>query len=191
MEEQKTPTNETVVEFEDKKTFNLPLFLVWVAFVVSVLFLAVFWFSKNGMKSVAKEKQSEKEQLLSQIESEEYSEVAKNAEAIEVAVETLTAINNQEITTKKLLEEVNAVITSDVKIITISMGADDTLLLDGSTGSYRQVADLMMAIKSYERASEIKLGSVAASTDPSVSSTESVSFSISAKINTTLSIDNE
>jgi Tfp pilus assembly protein PilN len=188
VEEEKTPTNDTVVEFGDKKEFNLPLFLVWLGAIISIVFLGVFWFMNVSLKSQIEEKQSEKSELTVKLGSNEYKDVENKAESVRVAVETLDQISNNRIKTKDFLDELYKKVTNDVKISSISIGAEGTISLEGATGSYKQVADFMLGVKSYERLSNVELSSVSLSTDETAKNNEKVIFSVAGKVD--LSKDN-
>lgn len=181
MDPKEAPTKESVVEFEEHKEFNLAGLLVWLGFVLSLVFLVFFWFSKSGMESVVKEETAKKTELINEISSERFVEVEERAVAAEIAVDTLDTISNEKIKTKDFLDELYKSITKDTKLSSISIGSDKTIALDGSTATYRQVADFMLGLQSFDRISETKLVSVSASLED-VNANESVVFSVSGKV---------
>lgn len=171
--------NEPVVEFGDNKSFNLPLFLVWFSFIVSIVFLGSLWFLKMGFDSQIKTKQNERSELKARLNTQEYVDIEKKAEAVQVAVNTLSAISGTRIKTKDFLDELYKKVTNDVKLTSISLGADGSINFEGATSSYKNVADFMLGIKSYDRISKLQLMSVSASSDTSVKSNEKIIFTVS------------
>jgi len=177
--------NNTVVEFEDNKKFNTPVFLVWIAFAISLAFAGFLWISKAGLNSVIAEKTEEKESLTNQVGSEQYADIEDEAKAVKDAIDTLTLISQEKVKTTETLKEIYDNLTTDVKITSFSMGADNSIVLDGATASYRQAADFMVALKSSERLSEVSLSTISLSPDSEATANQKVIFSVSGKIDRT------
>ncbi|OGD63149.1 hypothetical protein A2215_01665 [Candidatus Berkelbacteria bacterium RIFOXYA2_FULL_43_10] len=187
--------SQSVVEFSDKKKMNPAPILVWTGFALSVLFLVYLLVAKSGLSSTILDLETEKSEITSQLASPSYADTESQVMAASEAINTLAEVKDREISKKILLDEIYAHITNDVKIASIAVSSDGSIAIDGATGSYRSVADLMLALKSNERISDLKLASVAISDEEGVSSKEKVTFSISGRIDfakdiTTSSSDN-
>ena len=182
MEEEKTPANQTVVEFEDKKRFNLPAFLVWITFIISSVFLGYLWIGKRGLDTVVVEKTEEKVALTSQVSSTKYAGIEKEAGSVKDAVETLSSIANDKIKTSELLTDIYSYLTSDVVVTSFSVGESGSVSLDGATGSYRQAADFIVAVKSNKRITNVELKTIFISTDAEVSASEKIIFSMTGSL---------
>jgi Tfp pilus assembly protein PilN len=174
--------SQSVVEFSDKKKMNPAPILVWAGFVLSVLFLIYLLVAKSGISSTISDMEIEKSDITSQLTSPSYADTEKQVMAASEAIDTLSEVKDKEISKKALLDEIYAHITNDAKIVSIAIGSDGNIAIDGATGSYRSVADLMIALKSCERLSDLKLASVALSDEGGVSDKEKVTFSISGQI---------
>lgn len=174
--------SQSVVEFSDKKKINPAPILVWAGFVLSVLFLVYLLVAKSGLASTISDMEAEKSDITSQLESPSYADTESQVMAASEAIDTLSQVKDKEISKKALLDEIYAHITNDAKIVSVAISSDGNIAIDGATGSYRSVADLMLALKSYERISDLKLASVAVSDEEGVSNKEKVTFSISGQI---------
>jgi Tfp pilus assembly protein PilN len=182
---------QSVVEFSDKKKFNFTPLSVWGGFALAVLFMVYLLVAKSGLSSTIADLETQRTDIQSQLESPSYVDTEKQILAASSAVNTLTEIKDKEISKKTLLDEIYSHITNDVKITSIAVGSDGSLAVDGATGSYRSVADLIMALKSYERVSDLKLASVAVSDEEGISAKEKVVFTITAKIDLTKEITSD
>lgn len=174
-----------IVEFADRKETDFSSLIVWLSFVVAVLFLGFIWFSNASLKTTISEKQSEKNSADATLALAENQKVINDVTGLKNVISILSQVSTQQESKKKVLDNLYLYFTKDVHISTIALTSDGTASLDGTTASYRTVADFMLALKSYDKVSNLQLKSVSMSTAEDAPPNEKVTFSVSFKLDTT------
>lgn len=178
-----------IVEFADKKEIDFSGIFVWIGFFLSLLFIIFIFLSNSSLKNEIESKENEKAQALSTLNLPENQKVVSDVLGAKSVISVLSQISMEQDTKQKVLENLYGYITKDVKISTISLASDGTVGLDGKTSSYRTVADLMLALKSNKKISEMDLKAVSISTDASVSASDRAAFSLVFKLDLTKTVD--
>lgn len=185
-DESREPTEKTeIVEFPDKKEIDFSGVFVWVGFFIALLFTGFIWFSNNSLKKEIASKENEKSQAVAILNLAENQKVVSDVLGVKEVISILSDVSTNQSTKKQVLDGLYTYITKDVKVSTISMAADGTIGLDGATSSYRAVADLMLALKSYKKVSALELKNVSVSTDASTNPAERAIFSFTFKLDMT------
>ena len=173
---------ETLSEFNQSKGASpVPSVLIWLSFIITLVVTGFFWLSDYSNVKAVNEKESEKNSIVSQLNSESNKRVEEEALNFQSAFTQLSTLVTNQVSKASFLTELYTHITRDVKISSISLSAEGDLGIDGATGSYRQVADLMLGLKGYSKLSDISLKSVAVSNEEGVPLDQKITFSISAK----------
>lgn len=166
------------VFMQDKGVSPIPSIIVWVTFALALFLTIFYWMSDySNVKSIA-EKESEKNSIVSQLNSENNRDAEDQANGFKLAFSRLSALVKQDSSKIDFLNELYSHLTRDVKISTLSLSAENELGMDCLTGSYRQVADFVLALEGFSKLSNISLNNVSKTTE------SGVSFSVSAKANT-------
>jgi len=173
-------TDTTFSQFKEHSTFNVPVVLTWTTAALSIVATLFFWWMNSNLSASLVEKNNEKDAIFQQISSQ--GDTEKKANDFKSAVSQLKAAYSDKFSISTFNSDFNKKITNDVKLTNLAVTADGSLSISGTTKSYRFVADLMMALKSWDTLSNVEL--MSAVTDVSEGTT-ATSFSISAKIDKT------
>ena len=188
--EQKRPTEshrpEAFSSFgEGNQRSIAPSVLVWMAFVIALALTGYFWLMDySNVKSIS-EKENEKNQISAQLQSANNKEAEETAVGFSSAFTELSDLVSNSVPKATLLTELYATFTKDVKISTLALSTEGGLSLDGATGTYRQVADFMLGLKTNKKVSNIVLKSVSMSTEEGAAANQKIAFSISADVQMT------
>ena len=131
----------------------------------------------DSLKAKVSEKDSIRQQILSQGDTE------KKANEFKQSVNQLKAAYAGKYDFTLFTKEFYKKITNDVKLTNMAVSTDGTLSIAGKTKSYRFVADLMVAMKSWDTLTDVDLLS-SAMNETEGGAVEAI-FSISAKIDKT------
>jgi len=175
----KASIDDSFAEFKEHSSFNTALALTWMVAVFSILATLFFWWMNKNETDALADKKAEKDSLIQQISSPGSIEIENKALDFKSSVSQLKRAYAEKYSYSQFLTGLNTKLTNDVKLNNIAV-TDGTLNLTGTTTSYRSVADLMMALKSWDTLENIELLSVA--NNLSDNKTETV-FAISAKLN--------
>ncbi len=165
-----------------KKSSKAPVVL-WLTFGISLIATIMLLMLSKSVENSVKEKQLTRDELISQLQSPSYSQIETKANTFKTAFDIFSQISNSQITKKDLLAELYKYTTKDVAIQNLLISSDGVLQLDGATSTYRNVADFMIALKSYNRVSEVSVGGISRSQSSDQDAKKMVTFSVTAKIN--------
>lgn len=177
------PRRETFDEFSQNQSSPVPNILVWLAFALVLIATGFFWLSDYSNVKAISEKESEKNAVLGQLNSADNKKIETEATNFKNSFQQLSTLVTKKVSKADFLNQLYTHLTRDVKITSISVSSENELGLDGATGSYRQVADLMLGMKGFDKLSEVSLKNVAVSTEDGVPSNQKIVFSITAKVN--------
>ena len=175
--------NDDAIKFSDHPSFNFALAILWVAAIFSVLGTLFLWWTNNDTKTSLKEKESQKNSIVSEMVSPTYTDVEKKASSFKSAVSALSAAAEERYSMDQFLKTFYTKITNDATVTSISVTQDGSLNITGQTKSYRSVAELLVALSSWKVLKEIDLTSVSMATGDQAAN--GASFSISAKVDKT------
>jgi Tfp pilus assembly protein PilN len=173
-------SDDSFSQFKEHSAFNFPVAITWTMAVFSIVATLFFWWMNKNLTETLKEKDSEKATILQQIASQ--GDTEKKANDFKLSVNQLKAAYAEKYSLSTFNTELYKKITNDVKITSLSVSADGTLSMSGTTASYRSVADLLVALKSWDTLESVDL----LSTATNITSTKlETTFSLSAKIDKT------
>lgn len=161
--ENKDPNSE-VIEFSDHPTFNFSLAISYLVALVAILGAVLFWWLNNDSVASLTAKNSEKSSIISEITSPTNIDVEKKASDFKSSVSALKSAEANKFEYSPFLTNLYTKITNDVTISGLSITSEGTVNLTGTAPTYRSVADLMMALKSWDTLSNVDLGSVSMTT---------------------------
>ena len=185
MDEKQISTNKGDFEKFSNKDSNLPLIVYWLTFVLSLIFIGVFWFLSFNLSNALEEKRQEKNQVLALLSSPDIVEVEEEAQKFYSVVNRLSEVSGLRVKKTKLLEDLFKNFTKDIRINTISISSSGGLSMGGVAPSYKSVGELILALKENERISNVRLGGVSMQASESIESNENVVFSVSSSIDMT------
>jgi len=168
-------------QFKEHPSFNFPVALTWVAAVLSVTATLFFWWINRNLTDSLSEKTTERDNIKQQILNQ--GDIEKKANDFKLSVEQLKIAYTEKYDFSAFTAELYKKITNDVTLESLAITADGSVSMSGNTKSYRSVADLMVALKSWDNLQDIELLSSA------INETEDggviTVFSLSAKIDKT------
>lgn len=167
-------------QFVDHPSLNVSVVLTWTVAIFSIVATLFFWWMNRNLNDALTEKLAEKDTILSQISSK--SDIEKKANDFKLSVNQLKIAYSDKYNFTTFTTGLYQKITTDVVIDNISISNDGHCSISGTTKTYRSVADLMVALKSWDHLKDVELTSNAASSTDGV---VSIAFSISAKIDKT------
>ncbi len=180
------PTGALSVDRKNKGVIST--YILWITFVLALVFTALLLFKSRSVQNEAMAKQESKDEIVSQLNSPSYLEIEKKANSFNEAFSIISAISEKSISKKELLGQLYGYFTKDVQIRNLALTKDGTVTVDGNTSSYRAVADFMTAVKSFNRVSEMTLGSVSLSEGEDIDAKKAISFSINFILDTQKSV---
>lgn len=176
----KTAIDNGFAEFKERSHFNTGLMLVWMVAAFSILATLFFWWMNKNEADALADKKSEKDSLMAQLSTPGSVEIEDKAQEFKASVTALKQAYADKYSYSDFLANLNKKLTSDIKLSSITVdSAGGVLNISGSTKSYRSVADLMVALKSWDSLKDVELLSVANNKADNKIETD---FSISANI---------
>lgn len=176
----KENNNKEMIQFSEHKESSHGVLLCWLAAIFSILAGGLFWWINTSNQDILAEKKSEKDAIIQELSSPSNAAIEKKANDFRSSVTALENAANDHYSYTIFLQEFNKKITNDVQLSSISVSQDGGISFNGKTGSYRKVADLMMALNSFTSLSEVELSSVALSQNEGAA--PEVVFGMSAKL---------
>jgi len=172
----------SMIGMDKPKSNAAPTIILWITFVLSLAALIYLFIAGRSMANLVLSRTSDKDQLVSELSSPSYTDIETRANSFKQAFTALSSLSATRKPKSEVLPDLYKNFTKDVKIKNVAISADGTLTVDGTTASYRSVADFMMGLKSYSKISDVKLGATSLNTAEGVSAKEKVLFSVSAKL---------
>lgn len=174
-------TDNSFAQFKEHSAFNVPVFLTWTVAVFAIVATLFFWWMNRNLTDSLKVKVAEKDSIRQQILSQ--GDTEKKANEFKQSVNQLKSAYAEKYDFTLFTTEFYKKLTNDVKLTNMAISADGTLSIAGKTKSYRSVADLMVAMKSWDTLTDVDLLS-SAMNETEGGAVEAI-FSISAKIDKT------
>lgn len=172
--------NDGFVGFKEQSSFNFAVLITWLAAAFSILAVLFFWWMNRNLTDSLSQKTTEEQNIIQQITSQ--GDTEKKANDFKLSVNQLKSAYAEKYSFTAFTTQFYTKITNDVILTNMAIAADGTLSISGTTTTYRSVADLMVAMKSWDSLTNIDLLSVATSVE---SGKVETTFSISAKIDKT------
>lgn len=172
----------SMIGMDKPKSNAAPTVILWITFVLSLGVLVYLFIVGRSQANLVASRASDKTQLVSELSSPSYTDIETRANSFKQAFTALSSLSAARKPKSEVFPELYNNFTKDVKINNVALSSDGTLTVDGTTASYRSVADFMMGLKSYSKISDVKLGTTSLNTSEGVSAKEKVLFSVSAKL---------
>jgi len=148
--------------------------------ILSILVCGFFVYYKFHTDSVAADKQSTLESLISTIQSKNNIEIEKKVNDIDSAARILSAEKKSKYLFKLFIDELKIKITNDVKLNNLAIDSQGTVTMDGESKSYRAVADLALALESSSKIDNVEIAGLSLSADEDDGN--QVTFSLTADL---------
>lgn len=149
-----------LVQFSDHPAFNFGMAISWLVALCAVAISAFLWWLNMDTKTTVQERQKQKDAIISEITSPANVEIEKKAANFKSAVNSLKKAQSEKVSINTFLKHLYTKVTNDVVLTNITVTKEGTVSLNGTTGSYRSVADLIMALKSWPQVTNVDLKSV-------------------------------
>ena len=175
-------TSSTMVEFSDKKKSNPVQILAWIACVISIIFTVAFYVLYISINRKVTERQSERDEIVGQLNSQTYVDVETEATNFKDAFSTLSTLSTAQVTKSEVISQLYASYTKDVKIVASTLDSSGQMTINGKTATYRTAADFITALKSNKKIKKVNLSSVSLDIEGKASDNEKVSFVITASV---------
>lgn len=173
----------TMIEFEGKAKSPLNAILIYLGLFLAVAFTVFILMSERSVQAQLETAKDEQIGVREELNKPAYADVIGESKAFETAVNSLSVLSAKKMSKAEILTEFYKYITKDVRINGFSISDEGVLAIDGVTGSYRSVADFVVGLQSFERASDVTLISVSMNSGEDVSEKERFSFNVAAKLN--------
>lgn len=172
------------ISVDKKSSSSVSVAILWITFAIVLLATVFLYLQSRSVQNAVLDKEATRDEIVSQLSSPSYLEVERQANGFKEAYNILAQVSGTQMPKKELLSELYLYFTKDITVRNLSLSAEGSLLMDGSTSSYRAVADFMTSLKSYSRVSDVSLGAVSISGEEGVAANKAVSFSVSCKVDT-------
>lgn len=172
-----------VIKFSNSSSFNFGYVFISLALIISLGAIYFFWSANQNVTASLNQKKSEKNAIIAEITSPTYKDVEQNASDFKAAVDQLKTASASRYLISSFLTGFYQKITNDIQISSLAVSDNSTIAFSGKTGSYRSVADLMVALKTWPVLTNIILGTVSENVDDG--GKVSVDFSMTANIDKT------
>lgn len=175
----------TMIEFEGKAKSPLNAIMVYTSIVLAIGFAVYIFLMDNSLKNQISSIKTEQDMVDADLAKPEYADVIGESKAFELAVSNLGALSAKRVSKAEMLTELYKYITKDVRIASISLSDAGDLGISGYTGSYRSTADFVVGLRSFKKASNVKLVSVSLSPSEGSAANEKFMFNVTAKLDMT------
>lgn len=145
--------------FKDRPGFNFGLLILSFTALFAVLATLLLWWTNQDNKAQAEEQIKEKQAVISQITSPNYTLVEKKAQDFSASVSALSAAAKERYSMTEFLSNISGKLTRDVTINSLSVSSEGTVSITGTTKSYRSIADFAVALKSWDKLTGVDLKS--------------------------------
>lgn len=154
-----------------------------LVFTISIIFIVLvsgfFVFYKYRTDSQANDKQQAFNLILDQLQTKENKAIEAKANNINSAVKIITTASKTKYSFKGFIDELTKKITNDTKLNSLSISDAGVVTFDGTSATYRSVADLALALKSSSKLENVEIAGLTRSSDQG---TSQVTFSMTAQI---------
>jgi hypothetical protein len=179
-------SNEDSFDLSEKKVFNIGVFVCWVAATIAIGGSIFFWLLNNSTLSALADKTSERDQIVSEIDSPSLANAGQKANLLKAAVSKYEQASSSRYLISDFLPFFYQKVGQSIVVKNVSISSDSQLSFDGLADSYRTVASQMVLLSEWEIndkniLKDVKLLSVSENVNETTKKVE-VPFSISAVI---------
>ncbi len=161
-------------------SYDVAKILSWAIIIVAVVGTIAVWLLDMSVTQSEKQKLSQKDVLIQKISSGEYADLDQKVSGLKSAYNEIKKDIANNFVVSDFLLELYKKVDTDVQIRNISVTSEGKLNIDGIAGSYRAVADQMLALQNFSKLKNVSLLSTSMSVN-SAGKTE-VPFVFSADI---------
>ena len=180
-------SQDKLIPMGDHTSFNFALLIAYMVALMAILATGYFWWMGKNTTDVVAEKQLKLQSIDQQIKAPAMADAEKEANDFKSSVSILSKAKQKRYSIATFLPSFYTKVTNDVKITSLSLAADGTLAIAGTTKNYRTTADLVMALQSWSTLANVELASVSMSVGDDTGKKPEATFSISAKVANTAS----
>ena len=166
------------IKMSEHADFNFSLLVLWMVACFSVVITLFFWWVQRDEEAALQEKLSAQNTVTQQVNLPSNLEVEKKAIAFKNSVSQLSAAYKSRFGMTAFLPEINKKINKNVQLSSLNVSSDGTVAINGTTNSYKSVAEQVMSLQASDKLTDVQLVS-AAIVDKDGS--QELNFSISAK----------
>jgi len=141
----------------DHVSFNYGLMIAWLVALFAVLATLYLWWDSRSLTDMLEEKKTRKTAILSQLETPTNKSVEKEAQDFKKAVTALSQAKKSRYAMTEFLPKFYTKINNDVTLTSISLTNEGQINIAGTTGTYRQIADQIVALKSWDGLEDVEL----------------------------------
>lgn len=163
--------------FSEKSDFNFAVLILWLVAAFAIVASLYFWWLQRGLETTLEEVNKEKSDIVAQLALPSNIKIETDANNFKSSVNALSTAAKQRVSVSTFLPEFNKKINKDVTLSNLSLATDGTINLTGKTGSYRAIAEQVVALKTLPSITSVDLLSTSVSEDQ-----KEFSFTISAKL---------
>lgn len=171
------------VSYDNPNHTNVAGLFMWLAAIIAVAGTVFLWFLNSSTTQALADQNSEKDKIVSEIVSPTYVDVETKATSFKTAVDQLSQAVASRYSVGAFLPKFYAHINKNVSVNNISIGTDGKLSFDGTTTSYKGVAQQVATLTDWSVDSKKVLSNVQLlSVSEDISSGVVAKFAISATI---------
>lgn len=174
------PSEEPFLEMDTEgRKGNLSTTILILLIILVLLIAGFLTFYKYSLSSKADDKLSSFNGLVEEINTADKQKARDKAVSIESAISILKTASKTKYSFKGFIDELTKKITNDSRLSNLSIDEEGGVTMDGVSSSYRNVADLAVALESSKKIEKVNISSLSKGSDEGK---EFVAFSITAEI---------
>lgn len=154
--------------------------------IIAVLFVGFLIFWHYRLVSLNSNKQAAFAALQEQLNDKTNKEAKDQADSVTSAVQILSTAAKSKYLFRAFIDQLDSKITNDTKLNSLSIDNVGKVSLDGESASYRSVADLALALSTFDKLANVSISNLSQTASGSASGKTAaagkVTFSISATI---------
>jgi hypothetical protein len=178
-----------MVQFSERGSFNLSIFLLWLCAIVAILGSVFLWFLSRSAADELADKQSRLDEVTSKLSTPANTEAEARAKSLISAVTQLKTASANRYLMKDFLPLFYTRINKNVVVSNLTIGSDGKISLDGKTDSYKSAAEQALSLRDWKINSKSMFTSVQLGTvSESIASGTEVTFSLSGQIDKTVKL---
>lgn len=171
-----------IIGMDKPNTSSAPTAILWITFVLALGLTIFLYMASRSALNAVEARTAQRDDLISELQSPSYAETEEKTTAFKQAFDILNTLATQRAPKKEILDSLYQNFTKDVYIRNLSISETGTSAIEGATGSYRSVADFMVALKQNKRVKSVSLGTVSIDSAEGVADNMRVVFSLTVKL---------
>ncbi len=156
-----------------------PTLIFVITIVLIILLCGFFVFYKYRTDAQVTDKQQSLNNVLDQLHSSDNKSIETKADNVNSVIKIITSASKSKYSFNGFITELSKKITNDTKLNSLSISDIGLVSMDGSSSSYRSVADLAVALGSSTKLENVQITSLTRGSTPG---NNQVNFSMTAQI---------